>query len=145
MRTDTYTDTQTDRQTHTHTHTHTHIHQIIIYACVDVDWMTVWSMWNTRQASNRHTYSRKFVATHCLDVSLSLRRTFSTRPLTNTHDWPAASASEATALRRYTNQIIIIIIINNTPMELCKQYNTLPVPRLACLRAIAISRKVFIS
>ena len=38
-------------------------------------------------------------------------RTFSTRPLTNTHDWPAASASEATALRRYTNQIIIIIII----------------------------------
>ena len=39
------------------------------------------------------------------------RRTFSTRPLTNTHDWPAASASEATALRRYTNLIIIIIII----------------------------------
>ena len=29
----------------------------------------------------------------------------------NTHDWPAASASEATALRHYTNQIIIIIII----------------------------------
>ena len=33
--------------------------------------------------------------------------------MTNTHDWPAASASEATALRlrRYTNLIIIIIII----------------------------------
>ena len=46
-----------------------------------------------------------------LDLSLSLRRTLSTRPLTNTHDWPAASASEATALRRYTNLIIIIIII----------------------------------
>ena len=51
--------------------------------------------------------------THCLDLSLSLRRTFSTRPLTNTHDWPAASASEATALRRYTNQIIIIINTKN--------------------------------
>jgi len=46
-------------------------------------------------------------------VSLSLRRTgtLSTRPLTNTHDWPAASAFEATALRRYTNLIIIIINI----------------------------------
>ena len=42
---------------------------------------------------------------------LSLRHTFSTRPLTNTHDWPAASASEATALRRYTNLIIIIILL----------------------------------
>jgi len=33
--------------------------------------------------------------------------------MTNTHYWPAASASEATALRlrRYTNLIIIIIII----------------------------------
>jgi len=40
-----------------------------------------------------------------------LKTYFSTRPLTNTHDWPAASASEATALQRYTNQIIIIIII----------------------------------
>ena len=43
-------------------------------------------------------------------LSVELDATFSTRPLTNTHDWPAASASEATALRRYTNQIIIIII-----------------------------------
>jgi len=31
--------------------------------------------------------------------------------LTNTHDWPAASASEAMALRRHTNQIIIIIVV----------------------------------
>jgi len=31
----------------------------------------------------------------------------------DTHDWPAASASEATALRHYTNLIIIIIIIDD--------------------------------
>ena len=34
---------------------------------------------------------------------------------TNTHDWPTASASEATALRRYTNLMIIIIIILRAP------------------------------
>ena len=56
--------------------------------------------------------------THCLYLSLSLRRTFSTRPLTNTHDWPAASASEATALRRYTNLIIIIIIIRGEDVKI---------------------------
>ena len=39
-----------------------------------------------------------------------LKTYFSTRPFTNTHDWPAAFASEATALHRYTNLIIIIII-----------------------------------
>jgi len=44
------------------------------------------------------------------DRLVIVKRTFSTRPLTNTHNWPAASTSEATALRRYTNLIIIIII-----------------------------------
>ena len=65
-------------------------------------------------------YSR---SSHCLDLSLSLRRTFSTRPLTNTHDWPAASASEATALWRYTNLfIIIIIIIMYVPWLICYKF-----------------------
>ena len=42
-----------------------------------------------------------------------LKTYFSTRLLTNTHDWPAASASEATALRCYTNLMIIIIVCAN--------------------------------
>ena len=44
-------------------------------------------------------------------LNLGLRHTFSVGLLTNIHDWPAASASEATALWCYTSLLIIIIII----------------------------------
>jgi len=41
---------------------------------------------------------RQSALTHCLYLNLGLRRTSSIRLLSNTHDWPAASASEAKAL-----------------------------------------------
>ena len=44
-------------------------------------------------------------------LNLGLRRTFSVKLLINTRDWPAASAYEANAFRRFINRIIIIIII----------------------------------
>ena len=48
--------------------------------------------------------------THCLSLNLGLRRTASLRLLINTHDWLAASASEAKALALYTHQVRLHLV-----------------------------------
>jgi len=49
--------------------------------------------------------------THCLYLNLGLRRTSSVRLLSNTHDWPAASASEPRPWALYKSDYYNIIIM----------------------------------